>query len=445
MNKTIESDADVSKSEGHGSHWTAAVPNRDDNTVEELLRWVCKNGKIAGEAEFDFRFKNGSTRPEKAYGILHPDTPLRYLLLVISDSSRGKGQNEVASGYPYCMDGGINRIRVDQITTWSNCVEGIVHGTMRGGQNVNFFDVDYFKNHAIYQTGKAYDFSIAGLAYKLCKATQNKMVITEGPALDLERERVLGKDPAADISKITSVELSLEHLRFLVCDDKVVDDAEFRTIVDEVGYFEVADIGYYRIRAILTGPNDCDFPGYIYVTEAVLQGYRPQKGDSIEGCLWLQGRLVSETAHDSVPEIEHAELEAGRYFAMEKAEATLAGQPFSVIAVGRTLAQWGGEIQTCESEEKAAPAFLFTHNQETWEVWVCCQMVSGKTTESFSASKQERLSKSAASLSHRAAFVTVKCKDLGQGYRIKMEGLDELKAFTGGGATVGYIKKPDPK
>ena len=116
-----------------------------------------------------------------------------------------------------------------------------------------------------------------------------------------------------------------------------------------------------------------------------------------------------------------------------------------MIAVGRTLAQWGGEIQTCESEEKAAPAFLFTHNQETWEVWVCCQMVSGKTTESFSASKQERLSKSAASLSHRAAFVTVKCKDLGQGYRIKMEGLDELKAFTGGGATVGYIKKPDPK
>ena len=318
MNRSTESDADVRKYEGHGSHWTAAVPNREDNTVEELLRWVCKDGKTAGEAGFNFRLEDGSTRAEKAHGILHPDTPLRYLLLVVTDSSRGKEQNEVASGYPYCLDGCVNRIRVDEITTWRNGVEGIVHGTMRGGQGVNFFDVDYFKNHAVYQPGKAYDFSVAGLAYKLGKATQNKMVITEGPALDLERERVLEQDPAADISKITSVELSLEHLRFLVCDDKVVDDAEFRTIVDEVGYFEVADIGYYRIRAILTGPNDCDFPGYIYVTEAVLQGYRPQKGDSIEGCLWLQGRLVSETAHDSVPEIEHAELEAGRYLAMEK-------------------------------------------------------------------------------------------------------------------------------
>jgi hypothetical protein len=294
MSKKISNESQI---EVHGDHWTAALPNQENRSTEELLRWVCKEGSMAGEAGFDLRLNDGSTRPEKVYAIIHPDTPLRYLLLVMSDSSRGERKNEVASGYPY-MDGCVNRVRVDEIKTWANGIEGVVHGTARGGAAVSFFDTDFYKNCGIYQPGKAYDFSVAALAYKLVKAEKDSITVTEGPMIKIEQERVLAKNPNADISKITSVELSLAEMRCLLCTNRIPDDAEFRTVVDEVGYFEVDGVGYYRIRGILMWPDDQKFEGYIYAAEDILKGYRPQKGDSIEGYLWLQGRLVAETAYD---------------------------------------------------------------------------------------------------------------------------------------------------
>ena len=95
MSKETNNESQI---EVHGDHWTAALPKQENRSAEELLRWVCENGGMAGEAGFDLRLKDGSTRPEKAYAIIHPDTPLRYLLLVMSDSSRGERKNEVASG-----------------------------------------------------------------------------------------------------------------------------------------------------------------------------------------------------------------------------------------------------------------------------------------------------------------------------------------------------------
>ena len=256
--------------EDHGTHWRAALPDFEHSAIEDLLRWVCREGKPTGEARIDCPQMGGGTHPEKAFGIVHPNTPLRCFLLLVTDSTQIERTNKVVSGYPHFADGCVNRIRVDKITTWSNGVEGIVHGTMCSGAEVNFFDADFYQHRAVYQAGKAYDFYVAGLAYQLRKAAETKAVISEGPA----------------------VATSLKEMRFLICDDAAVDDVEFRTVVEEVGYFEMAGVGYYRIRAVLAWTNDCEFAIYIFAAEALLRGYRPQKGDSIEGWLWLQGRLA---------------------------------------------------------------------------------------------------------------------------------------------------------
>ena len=296
MNKPSPSDAELHKNEVHGDHWQAALPDHGPDDVEAVLHWVCREGKMAGEAGFDFPLPDGCTRPETVYALIHPDTPLRYLLLVISDTSRGERQNEVASGYP-CMDGCVNRIRVDALTPWANGIEGLVHGTSLGGASVSFFDPDFYKNRARYQPGQAYDFSVSALAYQLARAESDTLTITEGPMIQLEQERALAENPAADISQITSVEVSLAELRCLIGDDRIPDNAEFRTVVEEVGYFEVEGIGYYRLRGILMRPEEQNFEGYLYVAETALAGYRPQKGDSVEGSLWLQARLVADTAY----------------------------------------------------------------------------------------------------------------------------------------------------
>jgi hypothetical protein len=127
----------------------------------------------------------------------------------------------------------------------------------------------------------------------LRKAEKDKIVVTEGPMIEMERQRRLEEDPKADVSQINSVEVSLAELRCLLPSDKYPDDAEFRTVIEQVGYFELEGIGIYFLRATLMRPDDNDFNGIIFASESVLNGYTPKCGDSIEGVMWLQGALIS--------------------------------------------------------------------------------------------------------------------------------------------------------
>ena len=285
---------------GHGNHWEAIIPDIAA-TLSDLLPTVVRKGTLAGESAFDQPLPSGGTRPEKAFALTYPDTPLRFLTLVATDTSRPEPANVVDSAYPYCAEGLTNRILIDEVKPWLGPIEGILSGTSRGGATVTFFDPDFYKNRHRYHPGKAYDFSVAALAYTLAKATQDTITVTGGPVLERERQRLLEINPHADVSHVNSVELSIAGLRCLLPCRAAQDDAEFRTIAEEVGYFEAEGYGFYRIRATLMVPDDVPFAAYIYASETILKGYRPQKGDAIQGILWLQGRLASEQEFDADP------------------------------------------------------------------------------------------------------------------------------------------------
>ncbi len=174
---------------------------------------------------------------------------------------------------------------------------------MKGGASISFFDPEFFKNRHIYESGKAYDFSVAGIAYVLKPAKQQSLTIDEGPILEMERERLLEEDPNADPNSIIPVELSLAEMRCLL-PRELADDSEFRTVIDEAGYFEVEGHGVFRLRATMMIPDDHHFDINLYASEAVLEGYRPKPGDSIEGVLWLQGRLASDLTFESTSDFD---------------------------------------------------------------------------------------------------------------------------------------------
>lgn len=282
---------------GHGNHWDA-LEGDVERTVARIIPMVLDSGKIIDSVSFQYEPEDGPPRIETAHAFEHPPTPLRFMALVATDSSGPETRNFLFSAYPFCADGCVNRIRFNEAVDWCNPIEGIVHGTFNDCAHVSFFDVDYYKNGKGYEPGKEYDFAIAGIAYRLQKTVRNSIVVSEGPLIDMERKRRLAEDPNADVEKITSVELSLKDLRCLLPQEQR-DDAEFQTVVETVDYLDVEGIRLCRIRATLMIPDDKPFDAYIYASEAVLNDYRPQKGDSIQGIIWLQGRLVSDNGSAS--------------------------------------------------------------------------------------------------------------------------------------------------
>lgn len=402
---------------GHGNHWET-VENDIEALLPRIIPAVIANGEILGESPFEHTTEDGRTLTEKVTAIAFPATPLHYLVLVASDSSKRKQSNYVFSAYPYCADGVINRIRINKVEPWCNPIEGIINGTCRGGASVAFFDPDYYKNRHIYKPGKAYDFTVAGVAYTLQKATQNTIVVSEGPAIEFERQRLLEQNPNADVSDVNSVEISIAEMRYLMPRDKVEDDSEFRTIAEEVGYFEAEGLGFYRIRATLTIPNDFPFDGYIYASESVLKGYRPQKGDAIEGFLWLQGHLISNQEFDPDPDTDTA----------EEKTIPMAGLHPGINALAQVLVAAGAKVRQYENPENSpdTPTFLITYGDHEINVWARSGITGQEPDPIFTSDETDRFTEESIKHDLKAAFISIRCKDIGKAYTFEYSGLDAL-------------------
>lgn len=286
----------------HGDHWEAIFGDTE-TIVDEVIPQILRLGRPSDIFPFEFENNQGQLQKEEAASLTYLETPLRLMALVVTNSTGESLKREMWTAYPIASDGRVHRIRVDEIKICEYGFEGIVHGKVKGGASISFFDPEFFKNRHIYESGKAYDFSVAGIAYVLKPAKQQSLTIDEGPILEMERERLLEEDPNADPNSIIPVELSLAEMRCLL-PRELADDSEFRTVIDEAGYFEVEGHGVFRLRATMMIPDDHHFDINLYASEAVLEGYRPKPGDSIEGVLWLQGRLASDLTFESTSDFD---------------------------------------------------------------------------------------------------------------------------------------------
>lgn len=276
---------------GHGEHWEA-IEGDTKKTVTTLLPVSIERGKVTGGSEFNVILEDGTVRREKALGIVHGEMPLRYLVLVCTDSTKGQPVNTVWSFYPLCAECVSHRLTIEKLHPWENGIEGVVSASTTSGAMVWFFDPYYFVNKDVYKIGKGYDITLGALALKLQKPAQNEIVITEGPLIELERQRAIEEDPHADTSKITSVTLSLENLSMCMPSEDYPDEASYRGVVENIGYFETEGIGFYRYKTTILKFGDDNLVSiYLYASESVLGDYRPKVGDNVEGVIWMQGTI----------------------------------------------------------------------------------------------------------------------------------------------------------
>jgi len=274
----------------HGDHWEA-IEGDAEKTVTHILPYAIEHGKVAGKSEFDCTGDDGVVRREKAFGLVHGEMPLRYFALICSNSGAAEPCNSVYSFYPFCASGITHRLTIEKLHPWENGVEGVVQASTESGALIWFFDPYFFKDKDTYQVGQSYNICLGALAMALQPPTQHEIVVTSGPIIEIERKRALEEDPAADVSKITSVTFGLDNCSFCMPSEMNPDEASYRGMADEVGYFELEKSGIYRIKTAIMRPEDSPVEIYLYASESVLKDYCPKAGDNLEGNIWLQGYI----------------------------------------------------------------------------------------------------------------------------------------------------------
>ncbi|PTX99272.1 hypothetical protein DB345_02530 [Spartobacteria bacterium LR76] len=272
---------------GHGYHWEAAAGAGED-VIANWIPAIVHKGSVIGRSTYLCDDGEHPPREEQCFGVAYPDGPFRFVALISTNSVSEPKSNIVFTAYPFPHDGCVNSLTIKSAVDWVNPNEGIVNASTESAE-FSFFDPLYFLNKSSYKIGYKADFIITALSYVFRACEQHEIKVDGGPLLEIERANALKEDPNADINKITTVSLSLEHACWLMPAD-AKSDYYFRGIPEFVERIEADGQGFYKVTIVLARPEETDFRAAVYASEAILDGYIPKVGEPVEGVLWLQGR-----------------------------------------------------------------------------------------------------------------------------------------------------------
>ena len=90
----------------HGDHWEAITGNAEEAFAQIIPRAI-SNGRLVGTSgEFLFQHDDGPELPERISGLVYPeDTPLRFIVLACSDSTKAGKAAVLYTAYPLLFEG----------------------------------------------------------------------------------------------------------------------------------------------------------------------------------------------------------------------------------------------------------------------------------------------------------------------------------------------------
>lgn len=276
---------------GHGDHW-AAIEKDSTEFIAEMLPRICQEGSVVGKNAFTHSIDDVPNKVGIAFGLQYADTPVNFLALIVGEIE--KDSNLLWSGYPVCAEGIECRLIIEEVKPWDNGIEGTIEAYVPEGGIISFFDPYFFLNKDSYVVGKEAFVKLGALAYTFQKADQLEIQITEGPMLDIHRQRLLEDDPEADVSSVTSVPISMDGAAVYFPRGESGDDAEIRFKVTATSRFNCSERPFMCISGTIMRPDSGDVNIHVYVSEQVLGGYAPQIGDNVEAVVWMQGFLIKD-------------------------------------------------------------------------------------------------------------------------------------------------------
>jgi hypothetical protein len=197
----------------------------------------------------------------------------------------------LVSIYPYSEAGIQTTIILRSVRVWESGVEAQITAALEEG-SVTFFDTHFLNNRGWYESNKAYDFILLGIAYDAKPSTLMEIPYNPTPDVVTWLEKY-AKDHDLPPPHFTG-SLSMKGMAaFLDVPEWDKDDYSFRGPVKSVKAAPeiLGQPGWIaRVTVMRFGEQDADLD--ILITRRAWQGSEPpQLGQDIEGTLWLQGRL----------------------------------------------------------------------------------------------------------------------------------------------------------
>lgn len=277
--------------QAHGHHWKC-VTNPDrlfEKNIPELFQKGTIIDMTLAKGKF---FDNDFITSEGVFSFAYPDKELSPLVIIAKDR-RKKETNVLVTAFPFIKTGAPITLKIEKILEWDHYLEALMQCTTEDDQKITFFDTKYFVNKDQYETGKTYNFLIAGLAYHV-EFPEKDTISFEGEAA-LQWYRELGREIEYDKNgEVKPLEINKEELvALLPKDDKYPDSYEFQSPVMSITDSEnMFDHEFYKLEIIIF--RDPDFTIPLFVQKEKFNNKKPEINKAIMGNVWIQGYLDSK-------------------------------------------------------------------------------------------------------------------------------------------------------
>ncbi len=422
--------------------WDTLIEESAD-AVFACLREVVTNGR---DIPPDAPMTSGGLDEETGQGFVvyeYPPTPLAYA--AVCQTVPGERSLSLVTGYPYPREGSANVYEVMTLLPGEGGATGRVECVSRSRDVLTFFDPLFCLHKDVLKVGAKYEFSVAALAYHVEWVEKTEIEIGSGPALEMERQRVLSENPDADVSTITSVKFSMAEMRSLMgCDAH--GNAEFHTAVGSVEWFSLMEARVCRIQCVIRDGGGEEWPLTIYAGERVLKGYRPEPGQVVRGSLWLQAMPMREVPSEESWMDTGSESE-GDWDGIMRAMAAqdyLADLHPAVSGLGFVLVGAGWDVTKYEKDrtEIDVPDIRVERKERAINIWVDARMEGEAPGPVLSENDKAELSDHSRERGEEAIFTTVVCRIVGDYYHYDFPDKQKLEDVFGNISLVEALRIP---
>lgn len=269
--------------EGLGNVWSAALGESDN--ITNHLPTVTQKGILKKDVTV-----NHAGIGRTVLLVKYPTSgPLQAGALLVEEAQ----SYELWSAYPI-LEGASNNVIIDGCHTWGNGIEGVVACHIASGPPVAFFDPYYFRESAKFVNGNAVQIDLAGLAFSLTKADSKDIQVTEGAFYKMELNRFLADNPGKKEADFIPPVVTMRGARLLFA-GAYVPEYTFQCPAVNIEQCELFGTRFFRIQTVFAGVDESELRGYIYASEAILNGYEPKQGDDITGTLWMSGYVTPQS------------------------------------------------------------------------------------------------------------------------------------------------------
>ena len=128
----------------------------------------------------------------------------------------------------------------------------------------------------------------------MAKADSKDIQVTEGEFYKRELNRFVAENPEKKESDFIPPVVTLRGARIFF-PGAYVPEYTFQCPALDIGQCSLFGKRFFRVQTVFAGVAECELRGYIYASESILDGYKPERGDDMAGTLWMSGYMASHS------------------------------------------------------------------------------------------------------------------------------------------------------